>query len=282
MTGEGCKFLHPAICRKYMENPEEVAEHNAKVTIQNFANILRPQGNVTTIDASEYISRAQGASKPHHRSRNQVKLLEQQIKNRLWSPHKIWLTTTHPAPSSTHFHTPRNISPPIRLPFHCTLIPHHSVLSLIQPAHPQPLLNPFILLKHPHSHHKHIILCFPALSSHLNPTPHTSIPRMCTREWHKGANLRMTIYVYGKWCTMYNNNWTTWCLWWVQLQLPGANQLKLNNQLQHPGTRHKETKAQSTIDNWIGNYRNAFIWKNTWLRDTNEELDWISCRSNHR
>ena len=33
-----------------------------------------------------------------------------------------------------------------------------------------------------------------------------------------------------------------------QLQLPGANQLILNNQLQHPGTQHKETKAQSTID----------------------------------
>ena len=29
---------------------------------------------------------------------------------------------------------------------------------------------------------------------------------------------------------------------------PGANQLILNNQLQHPGTKHKETKAQSTID----------------------------------
>ena len=31
-------------------------------------------------------------------------------------------------------------------------------------------------------------------------------------------------------------------------QLPGANQLILNNQLQHPGTQHKETKSQSTID----------------------------------
>ena len=33
-----------------------------------------------------------------------------------------------------------------------------------------------------------------------------------------------------------------------QPQLPGANQLILNNQLQHPGTQHKETNAQSTID----------------------------------
>ena len=29
------------------------------------------------------------------------------------------------------------------------------MLSLIQPAHPQPLLNPFIILKHLHSHPKH-------------------------------------------------------------------------------------------------------------------------------
>ena len=50
-----------------------------------------------------------------------------------------------------------------------------------------------------------------------------------------------------KLCTMYKNNWTTWWRWWVQLQLPGANQLILN-QLQHPITQHKETKAQSTID----------------------------------
>ena len=55
-----------------MENPKEVAEHNATATIQNFSNILEPKGNVTTIDASEYISTAQGASKPHLRPRNKV------------------------------------------------------------------------------------------------------------------------------------------------------------------------------------------------------------------
>ena len=74
------------------------------------------------------------------------------------------IIATHIAPSPTHYHTP-----PIRLPFHCTLISHHSMLSLIQPAHPQPLLNSFILLKHLHSHHKHIIL----FSPHRHPT---SIP----------------------------------------------------------------------------------------------------------
>ena len=104
-------------------------------------------------------------------------------------PHQL-ITTPHPL---------RNISPPIRLPFHCTLIPHHTMLSLIQPAHPQLLLNPFILLKHLHSDPKHIILLFPASSPNLNPTPHTSMPSMGTSERHEGAQLRMTIILfYGK------------------------------------------------------------------------------------
>ena len=161
------------------------------------------------------------------------------------------LTNSLPQP-----HPLCNISPPIRLPFHCTLFPHHSMLSLTQTAHPQLLLSPFICLKQLlHSHPKHTILHLPALSSHINPTPHTSVPRMGTSEWHKdkGAQLRMTIiFFYGKWCKLYNNDWTTWWRWWVQLQLPGANQLILNNQLQHPWTQHKETKPQSTIDIRIG------------------------------
>ena len=223
------------------------------------------------IGASEYISRVQFASKPPPSTQvpsttpgttNQQQAMIATQNH--WQPPPPLLTLptqhttdTHPAPSPTHYHcTPHplsNISPPIRLPFHCTLIPHHSMLSLIQPAHPQFLLNLFIRLKHPHSHSRHTILLFPASSSHLNPTLHTSIPRMGTSDRHKGTQLRMTIIFFlWKWCTMYNNNWTTWWRWWVQLQLPGANQLILNNKLQHPGTQHKETKAQRTIDIWIG------------------------------
>ena len=43
---------------------KEVAKHNTKATIQNSANFLGPHVKVTTIGATEYISRAQGASKP--------------------------------------------------------------------------------------------------------------------------------------------------------------------------------------------------------------------------
>ena len=107
-------------------------------------------------------------------------------------PPLLTLPTQHTTATTTYLchqliitpHPLRNISPPIRLPSHCTLIPHHSMLSFIQPAHPQPLLNPLILFKHLHSHHKHIILLFPASSSYLNPTPHTSIPRMGTSKGH--------------------------------------------------------------------------------------------------
>ena len=48
--------------------------------------VLGPQGNVTTIGASEYIWRAQGASKPHLRPRYQVLLPKLQINNMLLSP----------------------------------------------------------------------------------------------------------------------------------------------------------------------------------------------------
>ena len=83
MAGEECKFLHPAHAENIWKIPKKVAEHNAKATIQNSANILGLQGNVTIIGASEYISRAQGASKPHLRLRYQVQLPELQINNKL-------------------------------------------------------------------------------------------------------------------------------------------------------------------------------------------------------
>ena len=163
MTGEECKFLHPAPCRKHMKTPKEDADHNARATVQNSANILGPQGNVTTIGASEYISRAQGASKPHLRTQvpsttprttnQQQSMIATQNLDYNRPPPLLTLptqhdTTTHPGPPPTYCHTPplHNISPLISLPFHCTIIPYHSMQSLIQRSHPQLLLNPFIRL----------------------------------------------------------------------------------------------------------------------------------------
>ena len=93
MTDEECKFLHPAQSKKYMENPKRSCRAQWKGTIQKSANILGPQVNVRTLSASEYISRAQGASKPNQWPRNQIQLPKTQINNKLWLPYKICLTT---------------------------------------------------------------------------------------------------------------------------------------------------------------------------------------------
>ena len=270
MIGEECvnSCIQPH-AKNIWKTQKEVAEHNAKATIPNSASILGPQGNVTTIDASEYISRAQGASKPHLRRRNQVQLHELQINNKLWSKHKTWLTlptqyttATHQAPSPTHYHTP---PAPQYLTTHQTTAPlYHNPPSLhaipyttspsstpTQSLHP-----PQTSALAPQTHYPTFprIVIPPQQTSALAPQTHypTSIPHPTPQYpgWvpandTKGHNCEWPYFFYGKWCTMYNNNWTTWCRWRVQLQLPGANQLIRNNQLQHPGTQHKETKAQS-------------------------------------
>ena len=175
----------------------------------------------------------------------------QQINNRLWSQHKIWLTTAPtlvntPIPAYHHQSPcPLTTSLPPLTPH---AIYHHSsdyrstvpqsphfMQSLMQPAHPQLLLNlfnpPQTSTVAPQTHYP----TFPCTV--IPPQPHTPHlnNRMGTSERHKGAELRMTI-IFFLWdrCTMYNSNWTTWWQWWVQLQLPETNQFILNNQLQHP------------------------------------------------
>ena len=83
MIGEECKFLHPAPGRKYMENPERSCRAQCKGYHPKLCKYSRATRECSTIDASEYISRAQGASKPHLRPRNQVQLHELQINNKL-------------------------------------------------------------------------------------------------------------------------------------------------------------------------------------------------------
>ena len=89
-------------------------------------------------------------------------------------------TSTHPALSPTHYHT---------TPSHYAISHHPSDYGSTVPQSPTTTFNPFIRLKHLHSHPKHTILLFPESSSHLNPTPHTSMPRMGTSERHNGAQL---------------------------------------------------------------------------------------------
>ena len=195
MIGEECKFLHPAMCRKYMENPERSCRAQCKGYHPEFCKYSRAAWECYNDGCFRIHRRAQRASKPRLRPRNQVQLPELQVNNKLWSPHKIWLATppnlvntphpqhttaTHPAPSPTHYHTPTAMQ---YLTTHQTTVPlypnpHHSLLFLIQPANLQPLLNPFSLLKHPktsalvpqiHYHtFPHIVIAPQSHNPHLN------------------------------------------------------------------------------------------------------------------
>ena len=102
------------------KTPKEVAEYNARATIQNSVNILVPQGNVTMTGASEYISRAQCARKPTFNSGTQYNSpnyksttsYDRHTKSGLQQPpHLLTLptqhaTVTHPASTPTHYYTP--------------------------------------------------------------------------------------------------------------------------------------------------------------------------------
>ena len=125
--------------------------------------------------ASEYISRVQGTSKPacdpgtNYNSPNNklTTSYDRHTINLAYNrpPPLLTLPTQHASAAHQLIATPhplRNISSPIRLPFHCTPIPHQSMLSLIQPGHPQLLLNPIIRLKNLYSYHKCTVLLFPA------------------------------------------------------------------------------------------------------------------------
>ena len=118
MTGEECKFLHPAPCRKYIENRERSfrvqCKHNAQCYHPELCKYSRAQGNVTTIDASEYIPRAQGQANPtcnpgtKYNSTNYKSATSygQTAKSGLRPPPTQHTTATHDAPSPTHYHTP--------------------------------------------------------------------------------------------------------------------------------------------------------------------------------
>ena len=214
MIGEECKFLHPAPCRKYMENHERSLRaqckgchpelckysratrecYNDRCFRIHLKGTRRMQTKPATQDPRTTpltTNQQQALIKPQNLAHNRpLPLLT------LPTQHT---TATQPAPSPTHYLTPPATqyltTHQTTVPLYPNPPPLHAIPNTT--SHPQPLLNPFIVLKHPHSHHKHIIQLFPTSSSHLNPTPHTSIPRMGTSERHKGEQLRMTIFFYG-------------------------------------------------------------------------------------
>ena len=110
-------------------------------------------------------------------------------------------TATYPAPSPTNYHT----LPPLQyLTTHQTTVPlypnppslHAIAYTISSSTTPtQSLHPPQTSALAPQTHYP----TFPSSSSHLNPTPHATIPRMGTSKQCKGAQLRMTIlFFYGK------------------------------------------------------------------------------------
>ena len=136
---------------------KEVAENNAKATIQNSANILRPQGNVTKIGASEYISRAQGASKPqvhnchpgtkYNSSNNKSTTCLIATQNLAYNrPHPTLVNTPHPAYNS---HSPCTLTNSLPHPNPYAISHHQSGYRSTVPKSPTtpfyPLYNQLIL-----------------------------------------------------------------------------------------------------------------------------------------
>ena len=107
-------------------------------------------------------------------------------------------TSTHPAPSPTHYHTP---SATQYLTTHQTtvLLYPSSPTTPCYPLYNQPILNPYSIP----SSSSNICTRTPNTLSNFSPLrhptsiPHSSIPRMGTSERHKGAQLRMTIIFLG-------------------------------------------------------------------------------------
>ena len=209
MTGEECKFLHPAPCRKCMDNSERSCRaqckgyhpklckyyratrecYNDRCFRIHFKGIRRKQTPHSTQVPS---------TTPRTTNQQQAMIATQNLAyNR--PPPLLTLptqhaTATHPAPSPTHYHTP----PPTKyLNTHRTTVPlypnppplHDIPYTTSSSSTPNQSLHPRLTSAlAPKTHYP----SFPPSSSHLNPTPHTSIPRMGTSEQHKGAQLRMT------------------------------------------------------------------------------------------
>ena len=117
MIDEECKFLHPASCRKYMENPEISCRAHCK----GYHPELCKYSRVTRECYNDRCFRIHLKAQANPTCDPGTKFPDLQINNKLWSPHKIWLTTvpppfltlptqhttaTHPAASPTQYHTP--------------------------------------------------------------------------------------------------------------------------------------------------------------------------------
>ena len=215
MTGEECKFLHPAPCRKYMEIPESSCRAQCKgyhPELCKYSRATRECYNDRCfrihLKGTRHTQTPPSTQVPSttHRTTNQQEAMittQNPVYNRppplltLQTQHD---TATHPAPSPTHYHTSTPTqyltTPQTTVPLYVNLLPLHAIpyATSSSSTPTQSLHPPQTSALAPQTH-------YPSFSPnpHLNPTPHTSMPRMGTSEQHKGAQLRMTIiFFYGK------------------------------------------------------------------------------------
>ena len=171
-----CKGYHPKLC-KYSRATREC--YNNRCFRIHFKGTRRKQTPPST----------QEPSTTSRITNQQQAMITTQNPAYNCPPHLLTLstqhtTTTHPAPSPTHYHTPPtmqyltthqttvplNPNPP---PLHAISYPTSSPSTHTQSLHP-----PQTSALTPQTHYP----IFPTIVSHINPTSHTSIPRMGTSE----------------------------------------------------------------------------------------------------
>ena len=165
MTGEECKFLHPAPCRKYMKNPERSCRAQCKGYYPELCKYSRATRECYndrcfrthlkgTRQKQTPLSTQVPSTTPRTTNQQQAMIATQNlVYNRppplLTLPTKH-ATATHPAPSPAHCHSPLTPCATSRHPSdYRSTVPKSPTtpcyLFLIQPAYPQLLLNPFFI-----------------------------------------------------------------------------------------------------------------------------------------
>ena len=231
MTGEEWKFLHPAPCRKYMENLEKSCRAQCKGSHPELCKYSRATRECYndrcfrihlkgTRHKQTPASTQVPSTTPRTTNQQQAMIATQNLAyNRprplLNTPHQAWHRHS-PCPLTNSYHTP----PPTQyLTTHQTIVPLYpnppplhaipyttsSSSTPTQSLHP-PLTSPLA----PQTH-------YPSFPSIVIP-PQSHTPHLITQDGYQRTTQRGTtvndhIFFYGKRCKMYNNNWTTWWRW---------------------------------------------------------------------
>ena len=199
MTGEECKFLHPAPRRKYMKNPEKSCRAQWKGYHPELCKCLKAtreccddsclRTHLKGTRRKQAPAVTQEPSKTRRTTNQQQAVIATQ--NLAYNRPPLLLTlrtqnttATHFSPSPTHYHTyPQTqylTTHQTTVPLYPNPPPLHNINYITSSS--STLLNPFICRKQLHSHAKHTILLFLTSTSHLN-SQDAWVPEKDTN-WH--------------------------------------------------------------------------------------------------